>query len=67
MKLPDPPKEEQTPEPQADDLPSAEEQPKRQPRFGFYRETMKNQPGETGKKPASMVGGQSAPRPWNKK
>jgi hypothetical protein len=28
---------------------------------------MKNQPGETGKKPASMIGGQSTPRPWNKK
>ena len=61
MEQTDPPKEEQKPEPQAN------EQPKRQPRFGFYRETIKNPPGETGKKPASMIGGQSAPRPSNKK
>ena len=61
MELPDPLKEEQKPEPQAD------EQPKQQPRFGFYRGTMKNKPGETGKKTASMLGGQGAPRPWNKK
>jgi hypothetical protein len=67
MKLPDPPKEEQTPEQQADETPKEAEQPKRHPRFGFYRETMKNQPVETGKKPASKIGGQSAPRPWSKK
>jgi hypothetical protein len=67
MKLPDPPNEEQTPEQQADGTPKEVEQPKRHPRFGFYRETMNNQPAETGKKPASKVGGQSAPRPWNKK
>jgi hypothetical protein len=60
MEQPDLPEEEQKPEPQQD------EKPERQTRFGFYREKMKNQPGETGKKPASMVGGQSAPRPWNK-
>ena len=67
MKLPDPPKEEQTPEQQADETPQDAEQPKRHPRFGFYRETMKNPPTETGKKPASMIGGQSAPRASNKK
>ncbi len=67
MKLPDPPKEEQTPDQQADGTPKEVEQPKRHPRFGFYRETMNNQPAETGKKPDSKVGGQSAPRPWNKK
>ncbi len=67
MKLPDPPKEEQTPEQQDDETPKEVEQPKRHPKFGFYRETMKNQPTETGKKPASMLGGQSSPRPWFKK
>jgi hypothetical protein len=67
MKLPDPPNEEQSPELQADETPKEAEQPKGHPRFGFYRETMKNQPTETGKKPASKVGGQSAPRPWSKK
>jgi len=67
MKLPDPPKEEQMPEQQADETPQDAEQPKRHPRFGFYRETMKNQPAETGKKPASKIGGKSAPRPWSKK
>jgi hypothetical protein len=67
MKLPDPPNEEQSPEAQADETPKEAEQPKGHPRFGFYRETMKNQPTEVGKKPASKVGGQSAPRPWSKK
>jgi len=67
MKLPNPPQEEQKPEPEADNLPGDVEQPKRQPRFGFYRETLKNQPGGTGKKPASMIGGQSVPRRSNRK
>jgi hypothetical protein len=61
MEQADLPNEEQKPEPPAD------EQPKWKPRFGFYREMMKNQPGEPGKKPASMIGGQSAPRRLNKK
>jgi hypothetical protein len=61
MEQADPPKEEQKPEPPANG------QPKRQPRFGFYRETIKNPPDGTGKKPASMTGGQSAPRRSNKK
>jgi hypothetical protein len=60
MEQPDPLKEEQKPEPQADDLPKTVEPPKRQPRFGFYRETLKNQAGETGRKPGSRLGGQSA-------
>jgi len=67
MKLPDPPIEESKPEPQANEEPNAVEQPKRQPRFGFYRETIKNQPSETGKKRASMIGGQSVPHRLNKK
>ena len=67
MKLPDPPEVEQLREPHPDDLPKSDTQAKRQPRFGFYRETIKNQPIETGKKPASMLGGQSVPRPSNKK
>jgi len=58
MEQPDPLKEEQKHEPQA------EEEPKRQPKFGFYREMIINQPG---KKPASMIGNQSAPRTSGKK
>jgi hypothetical protein len=67
MNLPDPPKDEQTPEKQNDETPKEIEQPKMHPRFGFYRETMRNQPAETGKKPASMLWAQSSPRPWFRK
>ena len=67
MEQPDPLKEEQKPEPQADEQPKAVEPPKRQPRFGFYRETIRNQSEDTGKKPGSRIGGQSAPRLSSKK
>jgi hypothetical protein len=56
MKLPDLPEKEQEP------IPNAGEFPKQKPKFGFYRVTLTNRPGETGKKTASMIGGQSAPR-----
>jgi hypothetical protein len=67
MEQPDTPKEEQRPEPQDDALHKAIEPTKRQPKFGFYRETKKIQPAEMGKKPASMVGGQSAAHLSSKK
>ncbi len=50
MTQPDSSQGEQKPEPQADQLPDADELPKRRPRFGFYREKIINQTGETGNK-----------------
>ncbi|MGD0878777.1 MAG: hypothetical protein ABSA01_11600 [Anaerolineales bacterium] len=49
MRQADLPIEEHEPDPLPDELPEAMEQPKRRPRFGFYRDKIKNQPGATGK------------------
>ena len=58
MEQPEPLEKEQKPEAQAD------EQPDQLPKFGFVRGTIKNLPG---KKPASMLGGQSSARLSSKK
>jgi hypothetical protein len=51
------PEKEHELEPLADELPEAMEPPKRRPRFGFYREKIKNQPAATGKIPGNQPAG----------
>jgi hypothetical protein len=63
MKLPNPPEEVQEPKP--DELPDANEQPKPKPRFSLFQGASANPSAKKGKKPASMVGGQSVFRAGN--
>jgi hypothetical protein len=67
MTQPDLPEEEQKPESQADQLPEANELPKRRTRFGFYRETIRKQPSEITNEPASVIASRFARRPSIKK
>ncbi|MGD0750049.1 MAG: hypothetical protein ABSA23_01440 [Anaerolineales bacterium] len=57
MKQADLSEKDQKPESQADELPEAMELPKRRPRFGFYREKIRNQTGGTGKNPENQPTG----------
>ena len=61
MNLPDPPEEDQKPESKADEPPKTVDGPEQKLRFGFYREKTIHPPFATGRKPASLAGGQSAP------
>ena len=57
MRQADLPIEEHEPDHLADELPEAVELPKRRPRFGFYRDKLKNQPVVTGKLPEDLSTG----------
>jgi hypothetical protein len=67
MTLPEPPEEEQEPSHKPDTLPGPDEEPKRTPRFGFYRGTASNTPDGKSEKnsppPASSDEAPAVPQP----